>query len=239
MSRKYIVVICATLIIVVGGAYFFSELLFENDNSDLTTELETLPTLQEELVGEVEREPITERPSSETYNVPFSVIHSEYAFNVGDTRALTSWADNVFVAKVVAKVGEEPRTRSPQTQYSASIVTSLKGTLSGSIIINQAGVGYAEGKLFVREGDLVRPTDDTVNPDDVFLKPGGLYIFAAGYDDKKNWYTISAPPYDRKLIAVEEELSVADAINLSKQNPRVQEFITAARELGVLNEEWK
>jgi hypothetical protein len=170
--------------------------------------------------------------------VPVVLIHSEYSFNVGDPKELSKWAGNIFIAKVVRKIGEQPDARVPQTQYSANIISNIKGNAAGSIVINQAGVGYAEGKLFANAGDMVLPTAKTVDPDEIFLKEGGVYLFVVRHDEKNLWYTISAPPYDRELITADSSLSDSAALSRARENMKVQAYVNATRELGILSAGW-
>lgn len=79
--------------------------------------------------------------------------------------------------------------------------------------------------------------DGKIKPSEVFLKIGGVYLFDTLSGDRKE-FTISIPPYDRELITAEAGISDSAALSLARENPRVQAYVTAARELGVLNPEW-
>ncbi|KAB2945918.1 MAG: hypothetical protein MPEBLZ_04013 [Candidatus Methanoperedens nitroreducens] len=122
-----------------------------------------------------------------------SYSSGDVAFNVTDDRELVSFADNVFIGKVIAQTGNKANTPppeagdtpgfSPQTQFSIEVVENIKGNLSGMIIVSQYG-GYKEkggvNELHLIEGDKL-------------LEPGNTHLFATRFNDIDGWHTIIVP----------------------------------------------
>lgn len=112
----------------------------------------------------------------------FSVkrMQASHAFDVGDDQILAGWADNVFIAKVVAKQGQEKMSdvsEMPLTLWNAEVVENFKGDLSGTVTLAQQG-GYLEGtnSLHLMEGDTL-------------LEPGHEYLFVSRHSkpEGRHW----------------------------------------------------
>jgi len=84
-----------------------------------------------------------------------------------DPRVLVAHVDNVFFGSVVAVAGHESADpRLPRTQYRAVVVESLKGGLSGEVVLTQlGGIRVDTGELLLVEQDEL-------------LVPGSTYLFA-------------------------------------------------------------
>ncbi|GGL06866.1 hypothetical protein Sme01_67260 [Sphaerisporangium melleum] len=114
-------------------------------------------------------------------NAPeFSVqrVHASHAFDVGNDQVLAGWADNVFVAKVSAKQGQEKMSttsKMPVTLWSAEIAENYKGDLSGTVTLAQQG-GY------VQETNSLLLMDD-----DALLEPGREYLFVSRQSKGRHW----------------------------------------------------
>jgi hypothetical protein len=98
--------------------------------------------------------------------------HNVWAFDVTDKRQVVSWADDVFVGRVIRMTGTgiAPVARylgeskegtpyvadyedgSPYTLYDVEVVESLKGSLRGTVSVAQDG-GYKDDILYTVEGD--------------------------------------------------------------------------------------
>jgi len=93
------------------------------------------------------------------------------SLNVFDSEnipALTGFADNVFVAKVISEEGTyyENVTNHPNTIYSLSVIENIKGTLPTDDLIKV----YKHGGVN-KDGSLYIPEED------VFVKVGEYYLF--------------------------------------------------------------
>jgi hypothetical protein len=86
--------------------------------------------------------------------------------------------------------GNEPTEIGPRTQYSAEIISNIKGELSGVITIDLLG-GWEDG---------IRVPVEGFPEDGYFLKPGFTYLLATRYNDTENWYTVVAHPNGQKVL---------------------------------------
>lgn len=125
-------------------------------------------------------------------------IEVEHALEPTDTERMVGFADNVFAGQVVAQVGAEPLQASgplteptstiPQTQFAVRVLRNIKGTLSGTVIVNQQGGIAPDGSLQLIEGDNL-------------LESGRRYMLLTRRNATQGWNTIIAPvrakiPYD-------------------------------------------
>lgn len=121
-----------------------------------------------------------------------SVRHASplWAVDVTDDRKLVGSADNVFVGKVLAKVGNKKLDRLPETQFSVQVEESIKGSLSREVVVNQMGY-YG---LFNVWSEHQGPR----------LERGKTYLFVTSYHAGENWHTL-VPIYGQLEITSEEE----------------------------------
>lgn len=61
-----------------------------------------------------------------------------------------------------------------------------------------------------------------ISPEDVLLREGATYVFAASFKEQRNRYSISAPSYDRELITTDGSLGIEELRSLSERNGKVQ-----------------
>jgi hypothetical protein len=132
-------------------------------------------------------------------------VEVDYAFEPTDERQLVGFATNVFVGRVIGKVGAEGAPLSgpgdhvmPRTQFSVVVLRNIKGELDGKVRVSQSG-GYDKSV-----GREVRIQGDPL------LKPGQELLFVTHYDHEEGWYTIAAQPFG--TVAVEDELQRADLV---------------------------
>src|SRR4051812_39981775 len=129
---------------------------------------------------------------------------------------------NVFVGKVIAQVGIKTRGAGPETQFAVSVVNNIKGSLAGTVKVDQFG-GYENGVLYVMDSDSegVPNSTETQGHGDQLLVPGETYLFAARYNAIENWYTIVSHPNARKVISNDKNLSISQLALLAQKDPRV------------------
>jgi hypothetical protein len=149
---------------------------------------------------------------------------------VDSAAGLIKLSNSVFIGKIVRRVGNDTTHIFPATLYDVEVLKSITGNAGGKVSLTQGGVGYSDknGKFYIREGDTPNVAPGEFSPEDVYLKTGGIYLFAAGYDPKKNTYGIGAPPMDRELITLDNALTDAQILSAAENNPRVREFMNAA-----------
>ena len=130
---------------------------------------------------------------------------TSYIFDVSDDRRLVGFADDVFVGRVLRKVGEEglptsdPDHRIAQIQFAVEVAENIKGELAGTVTVNQLG-GHqeyvAEGnhpELEIRAGNRVREL--VLFDGDPLLEPGREYLLVTKRSRRKGWHEIAAPGF--------------------------------------------
>jgi hypothetical protein len=100
---------------------------------------------------------------------------------------LVKFADNVFVGRVIKRVGYEPPSENtpplPQTLYSVKVKENIKGSLSGTVVVVQDGGcdPRYDRIVLVNNDDLLRPGQEVVfstkrqSPDGPHLIVGSNY----------------------------------------------------------------
>lgn len=164
-------------------------------------------------------------------------IHAQYVADFSNDKILVGASHNVFVGKVIKKIGEKNRGIGPETQFAVEIIYNIKGNLQGIAKINQEG-GYENGILYLMyDGDSLLPE---ANGGDALLEEGATYLFTSRYSKVENWYTIISHPNARKLISQDKNLSNIQLLDLAKNDQRVKELQEAYKneillEADVLN----
>ena len=124
------------------------------------------------------------------------------AFDVSDDRLLVGFADDVFVGRVLGKVGEEGRPTSDpdhtiaQTQFAVEVIEGVKGNPAGTATVNQLGghQEYAADRDYpefgVRKGDRVREL--VLFDGDPLLEPGREYLLVTKRNPREGRHEIAA-----------------------------------------------
>ncbi len=150
-----------------------------------------------------------------------AVMSASFADDFSDNRILMGASHNVFVGKVIKKVGNENRGIGPRTQVEVSVAYNIKGDLRGTVIVDQLG-GYRDGVLYaVRGGDVLAPStgdDEGVG----LLQPGSSYLFVTRYFEEKGWYTINFHPNATKLMTGDSTLSALELEELAQNDEKVK-----------------
>ena len=96
--------------------------------------------------------------------------------NLADDRRLAGIAENVFVGRVdeVLRVREGTV---PETEYRVTVLASIKGTLSESVVVNQEGGYLSDGSAVIMEGDRL-------------LERGASYLFATRRHPDLGFHTL-------------------------------------------------
>ena len=134
----------------------------------------------------------------------------DYAIEPTDERQLVGSATNVFVGRVIGKVGAEGAPLSgpgdrvmPRTQFSVAVLENIKGDLGGKVTVIQTG-GYdkAVDRAVRIEGDPL-------------LKPGQELLFVTSYNPEEGWYTIAAQPFG--TVPIEDQQQRTDLVERFEQ----------------------
>jgi hypothetical protein len=105
-------------------------------------------------------------------------MHGSFVTDFSDRRRLAGFADAVFIGRVGTVTGAKSLSMTPETQFSVTVQRTLKGTVQGSVVVNQ------EGGQDPRDGSTILFEDDRL------LQAGHTYAFAARFNKTENWYTL-------------------------------------------------
>ena len=122
-------------------------------------------------------------------DTPPLTVHADNAVDTSDDRRLVGFADNVFVGRVLARSGQTDELSMPETQFRVEVLDTLKGSLSGTVTVNQFG-GVADGRTVLLEGDAL-------------LEPGETYLLATRTRTDLGWETVVAQHGKVKLRGAE------------------------------------
>lgn len=120
----------------------------------------------------------TNTPTAHTVSPVETELHAHNAVDTSDDRRLVGFADNVFLGQVLARTGQTAELSVPETQFSVEVLDSVKGSLVGTVTVNQFG-GSKDGRTVLMEGDEL-------------LQPGQTYLFATRTRSEKGWETVVA-----------------------------------------------
>jgi hypothetical protein len=104
--------------------------------------------------------------------------HAEalYVADFQDDRRLVGLVTNVFVGRVSSQSGTTVLDEFPETQFKVEVLENIKGTLTGTVTVNQQG-GRQGDRLVLIEGDAL-------------LRPGQVYLFATRPYHERGWHTL-------------------------------------------------
>ena len=125
-------------------------------------------------------------------------VHAMWAFDVDNTEECVKEAENVFIGKVLKKVGNEKRDSMPETQFKVHVEESIKGSLQGNVIVNQwAGYDVITKSIVLFEGDTL-------------IEEGETYLFTTKAKSELNkgkpWqYWQNVTPIGGKIQVEDEE----------------------------------
>ena len=143
------------------------------------------------------------------------ISHAHAVTDLSDDRKLVGFSHNVFVGRVVEKLGQTEEYGFPETQFRVEVLETLKGSLSGEVTVNQqGGVRTWDGSAYRREGD----------PN--LLEPGKTYLFATRHLPEKDWHTLM-PGYGNLGIQVSEDASDKEIL-AAKHTVQLRERFTDA-----------
>lgn len=167
-------------------------------------------------------------------------LQPSLAYDVSNTETLVKHVDNVFIGKIIKQTGTESKYGGiPYTHFSVSVLSNIKGDLQRTINVRQLG-GYRNGILhIVKGGDMIVPGEEGGADKNFLLQIGHVYVFATNHNKEKTLHAVSAFPYDYRRITSDSTLSDTAALDLARQNSRVQDFVQTAQKRGELNSEWQ
>ena len=124
-----------------------------------------------------------------------------YDYDVYDERRLIGIAENVFLGRVVSKIGENPVKTSipddpgrPFAQFHVEVLEPIKRSgprpleAGDGAVVSQEG-GHKRGDVYVLVGEACGKEER-----DEPLEPGREYVFATYWDGGLGWHALSAQP---------------------------------------------
>lgn len=104
-----------------------------------------------------------------------------WVFDRTDDKELAGASHNVFFGTVTSKIGQTNERRWLETQFKVDVLENLKGSLEGTVTVNQEGGEYSDGSAHRVRGDTM-------------IEAGQTYLFATRHDVADDWHTI-VPEY--------------------------------------------
>jgi hypothetical protein len=150
-------------------------------------------------------------------------IDLQYAADFSDDKVLMGASHNVFTGKVIEQIDYKERGIGPETQFSVEVIGNIKGSLQGTVTVDQQG-GYKDGTLYIVGDDSVMKERDTK---DYLLQPGSTYLFATRYNKEQNWYTLNSYPTASKLLSADKNSNFEQLKTLALNDERVKQLKAA------------
>lgn len=163
-----------------------------------------------------------------TFQLPSkSWITREIVADFSDDRLLVGFAENVFLATIGQRVSDRDMSGTPATQFSAQVLTNLKGDLSGEIVVSQ-----------VPEDDVIEIESDGSYRHPHPLQRGATYILATSYDTQRNQHTL-LPHFNAHILVSNEPSIDAEQLNrMLLSSLRYAELNEALKHQITLEEYW-
>ena len=129
--------------------------------------------------------------------------HAHAVTDLSDDRKLAGFTQDIFIGRVLEKLGQTEERGWPETQFKVRVLDALKGEVQGDITVNQqGGIREADNSIYRREGD----------PN--LLEAGKTYLFATRYYDAEDWHTVM-PGYGNLAIKDSKDLSDVEVLSSS------------------------
>lgn len=162
------------------------------------------------LAGCGESEVNTGMPPKESATAT-SIIEADSITDTTKLRNLLAISTHVFTGRVESTAGTKALGAIPETQYSVSTGTALKGDVPQTVTVNQQGGTSEDGAYISLNSDAP-------------LKVGQWYLFATRYLDTENWYTVipvnGHRPITEQQARDKTAQPVAEALAEVKANPQ-------------------
>ena len=126
--------------------------------------------------------------------------HADYPFDTKDERLVVGGADNVFIGKVVKRVGAKGNDipgssmDEPRTQFAVRVEENIKGGLPEDVVVSQLG-GYVEydatddsPESGIKKGQHVR--EKVLVNDDPLLETGQEYVFSTRFVSEEGYHQV-------------------------------------------------
>lgn len=232
MNKKYTTYITTFLIALVLGGVVYSSNIKDTDSDN---SVEGQAVVVESTMEQKETEK-RQQSSLADKKLPVVVktVQAEYVADFSDDRALVGAAHNVFVGTVVKQTDVDTRNFPPRTQYEVQVVESIKGSLTGAVVVNQ-NAAYKDGVMYVLSDDVIIADKEKKN---YLLEPGVTYLFTTRYNPERNWHNMNLYPGSYVAIST-ANLPSEQLKTLINTNKRVTELKAAYQDEILLNADIK
>ena len=129
-------------------------------------------------------------------------------------RELVGLAQDVFFGRVVEKSGQTQEYGWPETQFEVEVLEILKGSLSGTVTVNQEGGSYNDDSNYRMEGVPV------------LLEPGNSYLFATRHLPEEDWHTV-VPGFGSIKLGIPLNIGKDEILGSEDVNILRERFTTA------------
>lgn len=151
----------------------------------------------------------------------------EYVADLSDDKTLVDSADNIFVGKVLKRVGDESSFGTPSTQFVVKVIGNIKGDLIGEVVVDQLG-GYQSGVLsLVRHDANINPNTGEISVEAssmALLIPQNTYLLTSRYDETTGRHILITHENSSKLLSSDASLGENALLELAESDEKVQAF---------------
>lgn len=137
-------------------------------------------------------------------------VEDAYVVNYADDQILVGASHNIFIGKVIGKIGNISDDGIPETQFMVDVISNIKGDLDGQVIVDQQGGYSSDGTFYYIEGGVP------------LLQTGITYLVATRYNPAKNWNVLNSYPTASKIISTDSTISNDQLKALIDADPRVK-----------------
>jgi len=153
---------------------------------------------------------------SNVIRLPFPVQYSNTVSGVNFAAdvELVGAAHNVFVGKVVRKLGNDVQDGIAFTSYEVAVMSNVKGKLQGTVTVFQQG-GYKNGFLHVMR------SDDSPKTGIPLLEVGSTYLLASRHRMEKDWHYLLPTMRAEEIISSDPEFGSENDMSAIGGSPRI------------------
>lgn len=138
-------------------------------------------------------------------------LNASYPSDFSDNRNLVGASHDIFVGKIIDKIGSEGW----YTKFAVQVVDDIKGNLQGTVTVGVTG-GYYNGVFYVARGST-------------WLAPGSTYLLAVRYRSIDDSYRLIDfdDPVSWELLSNDTTLSTTQLQAIAANDSRVKQLQAA------------
>ena len=136
---------------------------------------------------------------------PTNYAHVQYITVFSDDRKLAGFSDDVFFGRIERRLGQVSGPV-PRTQFQVTVLETLKGSVSGSVVVSQEG---GTGRFCIKS----RMADDPY-----LMESGKSYLLFTKLWPSRGWHSIVSGYGKYELVAAEDAERFRDRFTEAIQN---------------------